>query len=454
MKFKELKKFVAIKMKMEKDHNYQPVMIKTLMQNNGSASKAKIKLELQRNNPQYPTKYFSNSSVFQVLTENHHVAEFDERIQKYVLIDYDSFSITERTDLIQLCEQKITDTLKNTQKNSKIISQNLKNESSLHAQKRTCMGTCKKFQVAKPRGIGRYGSGQCHCQMCNVWMDHNGCKLKDGSDATAEDYGWFCKCCNYRVRRRPRNAKYKAKFRALTKQDTEYNNTDTKIDSSYFNKQQIKMIQKIAQTIPENQKDFDLAVCVEQLWNNNISKYDIVTEFDEEIEKIIELAYTIAPPNQISMIVEFERIKYLLDHIPTKQDIDKYSELNSSQYNDKFQSWEYLLDKLDYYSQYKNESKVNVNKFNKSKANVNKSSESKTDGLDHKFDKNYFSDRTVTEVNNKVNEIREQIQIFCKKRDAETGYMEYSHEEMFYLLEQYLMMLPNKEEYKDIKNFL
>ena len=74
--------------------------------------------------------------------------------------------------------------------------------------------------------------------------------------------------------------------------------------------------------------------------------------------------------------------------------------------------------------------------------------------MDHKFDKNYFSDRTVTEVNNKVNEIREQIQIFCKKRDAETGYMEYSHEEMFYLLEQYLMMLPNKEEYKDIKNFL
>ena len=176
------------------------------------------------------------------------------------------------------------------------------------------------------------------------WI-HNGCKLKDGSNATVEDYGWFCKCCNYRVRRHPRNAKYKAKFRALTKQDTEYNNTDTKIDSSYFNKQQIKMIQKIAQTIPENQKDFDLAVCVEQLWNNNISKYDIVTEFDEEIEKIIELAYTIDPPNQISMIVEFERIKYLLDHIPTKQDIDKYSELNSLQYNDKFQSWEYLLDK-------------------------------------------------------------------------------------------------------------
>ena len=79
--------------------------------------------------------------------------------------------------------------------------------------KRTCKGICKKFKVKKPTGVSRYGSGQAKCQICDVWIDHKGCHLTDGSAADIGDFGWFCNCCNYRVRRNPRNKKYKEKLR-------------------------------------------------------------------------------------------------------------------------------------------------------------------------------------------------------------------------------------------------
>ena len=71
---------------------------------------------------------------------------------------------------------------------------------------------CGDFQVKKPTGMGRYESGQARCQICNVWMDYRDCHLKDSSPATEGSVGWFCNCCNYRVRRRPRNKIYKEKL--------------------------------------------------------------------------------------------------------------------------------------------------------------------------------------------------------------------------------------------------
>lgn len=81
-------------------------------------------------------------------------------------------------------------------------------------QKRQCKEICIKYQVKKPtEGRGRYESGQAHCQICEIWIDHNGCLLKDGSPATEGSVGWTCKCCNYRVRQKPRNIVYKEKLR-------------------------------------------------------------------------------------------------------------------------------------------------------------------------------------------------------------------------------------------------
>ena len=84
--------------------------------------------------------------------------------------------------------------------------------------KRTCKGKCKKFRVSKIHAAtGRYQMGQCRCQICDIWMDHKGCVLKDGSPATPDSKGWKCKCCNFRVRRNPRGKKYKILLRSKTK---------------------------------------------------------------------------------------------------------------------------------------------------------------------------------------------------------------------------------------------
>ena len=64
-------------------------------------------------------------------------------------------------------------------------------------QKRTCMGICKQYKIKKPAGMGKYESGQARCQICDIWIDHNGCILKNRSNATINSAGWICKCCNY-----------------------------------------------------------------------------------------------------------------------------------------------------------------------------------------------------------------------------------------------------------------
>ena len=79
-------------------------------------------------------------------------------------------------------------------------------------KKGACRGHCKEHKVRKPHGATRYGSGQVRCQICDVWMDYHGCHTKDGSPAVKNTNGWFCNCCNYRVRQKPRNKIYKEKL--------------------------------------------------------------------------------------------------------------------------------------------------------------------------------------------------------------------------------------------------
>ena len=81
------------------------------------------------------------------------------------------------------------------------------------SEKRICLEICKQYKVKKPTDGGRYEAGQARCQICDVWIGHNGCILKDRSQATPDSVGWICKCCNYRVRQKPRNLQYKERLR-------------------------------------------------------------------------------------------------------------------------------------------------------------------------------------------------------------------------------------------------
>lgn len=62
----------------------------------------------------------------------------------------------------------------------------------------TCKGICSRHKAPKPKGIGRYASGQRRCQICEVYIKWE---------------GLWCPCCKYRLRSKPRNITYKERLR-------------------------------------------------------------------------------------------------------------------------------------------------------------------------------------------------------------------------------------------------
>ena len=81
--------------------------------------------------------------------------------------------------------------------------------------KRICKSICKRYIAKKPASGGRYGTGQGRCQTCDVWIDYHGAHMKDGSPAKVNTVGWFCNCCNFRIRQNPRNKIYKENLRTI-----------------------------------------------------------------------------------------------------------------------------------------------------------------------------------------------------------------------------------------------
>jgi len=80
-------------------------------------------------------------------------------------------------------------------------------------QKRVCKGICKQYKAERPQDGNRYANGQVRCLICEIYMSKNGCKDKFGNEATEDTEGLRCKCCNYKVRSKPRNKVYKEKYR-------------------------------------------------------------------------------------------------------------------------------------------------------------------------------------------------------------------------------------------------
>ena len=78
---------------------------------------------------------------------------------------------------------------------------------------RLCLKICQQFKAGRPGNGQRYNSGQVYCNTCAIWMTRDGCILKDGSVATIDSTGIYCKCCNYKVRARPRSRESKSIFK-------------------------------------------------------------------------------------------------------------------------------------------------------------------------------------------------------------------------------------------------
>lgn len=236
------------------------------------------------------------------------------------------------------------------------------------ALKRLCDGTCKNYGVKKPAAGGRYMAGQARCQTCDMWIDYQGAHLFGGRPATEGSKGWFCNCCNYRVRRNPRNIVYKSKLRSNAYDAGSMTATDKlgmsgagggevvaekeeekghpRIDLSYFNKKRALMLRELGALMARMGRDpEDLAegFPLRHGWTTS----DIATEFDAGFGEVVRYAAG-SEPNKISLIADFEMARAKAGRVPTLRDMLEHSRFDISDYKKEFKSWEHFLDRLGY----------------------------------------------------------------------------------------------------------
>ena len=96
----------------------------------------------------------------------------------------------------------------------------------------TCKRICLEYAAKKPTNMGRYDAGQKRCQICEIFITDKG---------TRDEQGLWCKCCNYRVRGKPRNRIYKEKLKNNSQNNSNLEKRiDAKIELSTNDEEQIE----------------------------------------------------------------------------------------------------------------------------------------------------------------------------------------------------------------------
>ncbi len=138
-------------------------------------------------------------------------------------------------------------------KNKHVESHDHMNSSS----NRTCKGKCIKYKAKKPTNGSRYASGQVRCQICEIYMIPQG--AKDNR---------FCKCCNYRVRTKPRNSLMKERY-----------------------KEKISEQQKSNIKQEDNDEDWRLEESTKENIKQNLGNHKKQTPIYEEVDESIKTYY-------------------------------------------------------------------------------------------------------------------------------------------------------------------
>jgi len=146
MNYEQLKKFILEEMRPNQGKNYQPIMIKTLIQNDGYATKEQIQLELQKANPEHELNFFADCPVFDVLTKSHPVAEYDKAKKIFHLLDYETFDDAQKASITNFCEQKISG---NALKKYSV----LENEKEIKTAQNDMIETLKRFTTKRDKAI-------------------------------------------------------------------------------------------------------------------------------------------------------------------------------------------------------------------------------------------------------------------------------------------------------------
>jgi diadenosine tetraphosphate (Ap4A) HIT family hydrolase/5-methylcytosine-specific restriction endonuclease McrA len=177
----DLKSFIRDKMKMS--HIYQPVMIKTLLEEKGEADKtiiAKKILEYDFSQVEY-YENVTNVMVGKVL-RNHDIVEKQKNL--YSLKSYNELSKSDVQELIDLCNDKIDKYIQNRGK--KIWEHRRRNRKSVPGSIR--------YKVLK-RANGR-------CELCGISKDEKAIEVdhivpkNHGGEDSINNYQALCYTCN------------------------------------------------------------------------------------------------------------------------------------------------------------------------------------------------------------------------------------------------------------------
>lgn len=129
----------------------------------------------------------------------------------------------------------------------------------------------------------------------------------------------------------------------------DYRESNNGVDLSHFSKRQASMMKKIVICVLKNVCDAEPCRIGDCLVDEfSLRAIDIETEFGCPIDNLIDLAYMVDPPNKMSMILEFERVKALIGVVPTKSEFEERSGFDLASYETEFQSWSHLLERLGY----------------------------------------------------------------------------------------------------------
>ena len=116
----------------------------------------------------------------------------------------------------------------------------------------SCKNRCILFKAKKPSTGGRYDAGQYRCQICEIYITDEGVEKN------------HCKCCNYKIRSKPRNRVYKERYRARVgktpdNQDTDRKTNHTDIDGNKHtdNSKTVKKSTPIYDDVDKNAKTED-----------------------------------------------------------------------------------------------------------------------------------------------------------------------------------------------------
>jgi len=269
--------------------------------------------------------------------------------------------------------------------------------------------------------------------------------MKDGTKAQENSVGWYCNCCNYRVRQKPRNKIYKEKLRN-EKEENKIKETPTKnneknpIDQIFLSKKQAKLIKEISLVLPNKNEKMDYVTMIDRIPES--IQWEIKDNW-EGIYDFFELATNYEKLNKISMIVLFEKLNKEIGRVATKEEFFNSENINEQWIENEFNSWEYLLELLGHDPWYRNKSKAEPTKTIQKKEIERENIEYSTQTIS----------KSDIELISNIDNLKSELSEYFKSKDNEEKYSDYSYAEMFELLEKYLKIIPNRPHFTHIMNY-